>query len=100
MTNKDKGTGTQYRANQLKRVPAISCITAYFHCGNCLSDRPADISPAQWVRLEAGFTPAGLQVRCQRCDLNIVHIDFEGQQHPANTAGHDPAVSEGSSRLQ
>ena len=68
-----------------ERIPAKSCIKMYFNCGNCLDNRPAGITPAEWVRLEAGLTPAGLQIRCQRCDMNLIHVDFEGQRHPANT---------------
>lgn len=76
-----------------ERIPAKSSIQAYMHCGNCLNKRPLEVSPAEWVRLEAGWTPAGLQIRCQRCDLNIIHIDFEGHKHPANLRGTDPPVT-------
>jgi hypothetical protein len=68
-------------------IPARNAITAFFHCGGCLADCPPNMSPSEWSRLEAGFTKLGVQVRCRRCDLNIVHIDFEGQKHPANTDG-------------
>jgi hypothetical protein len=61
-------------------------IISFFHCGNCLKDLPAGMSLREWASLEAGFTPLGVQVWCKRCEANIVHIDFESQQHPAHTA--------------
>lgn len=81
-----------------KNVPAANSITAYFHCRECLemwksgeateeTGRP--VSMSEWARLEAGFTRLGIQVRCVRHDLNILHVDFEGQQHPANLKGRD-----------
>lgn len=70
-------------------VPATNCIQMFFHCGTCLPDKPIDQSPSEWSALEVGWTPIGLQVRCKRCDRNIVHIDFEGQRHPANTTPRD-----------
>jgi hypothetical protein len=46
---------------------------------------PKGESAQSWARLEAGFTEKGVQVRCVRHDLNIIHIDFEGHNHPADT---------------
>ena len=68
-------------------LSAGNSIKMFFHCGNCLPDKPADQSPHEWALLEAGWTVRGLQVRCKRCDLNVIHIDFEGQKHPANLDG-------------
>jgi hypothetical protein len=64
-------------------------IGSFFHCGRCV---------ATGVRqdLEAGFTPLGIQVWCRACDANILHVDFEGQKHPANTTAKrklDPRAS-------
>jgi hypothetical protein len=67
-------------------VTADNQIVMYFHCGGCLSDCPPGISPGDWARIEVGWTQRGLQVRCRRCDRNIMHIDFEGRKHPANTS--------------
>ena len=63
-----------------------NCIEAFVHCDNCLSDCPHGKSPRQWASLEVGFTEIGLQVWCKRCEMNVMHIDFEGQQHPASTS--------------
>jgi hypothetical protein len=68
-----------------KPPTADNQIVMFFHCGRCLPDCPPGQSPGEWASLEAGWTKIGLQIRCKRCDLNILHIDFEGRKHPANT---------------
>ena len=68
-------------------IPITNEIVAYWHCMNCFHDRPGGMAPADWSRLEGGWTEIGFQLRCFRCDLNIIHVDFEGQQHPANLGG-------------
>jgi hypothetical protein len=64
-------------------IPAENSIVSFFHCGKCLREIPAGQSPRDWAQLEIGFTELGLQVWCKRHDVNVVHIDFEGQRHPA-----------------
>ena len=59
-------------------------IAAYIHCGKCVRDKPADVSPREYQWIQVGWTRQGLQVWCVRHDVNIAHIDFEGQLHPAN----------------
>ncbi len=66
-------------------IPAGRSMELYMHCGKCLEERPSDISPQDWASLEAGWTLVGLQIWCKRHDCNVVHIDFEGHKHPANT---------------
>lgn len=65
-------------------VPSAKSIKMFFHCARCMPRKPASISPEQFARINVGWTDLGLQVWCVRCDCNIVHIDFEGQKHPAN----------------
>lgn len=60
-------------------------ISSYMHCGLCLEERPEDISPRDFAELEVGWTELGLQVWCKRHGCNVVHIDFEGHKHPADT---------------
>lgn len=60
-------------------------IQAYIHCALCLQERPAGTSPRDWGQLEVGFTAEGLQVWCKRHEANVMHIDFQGHQHPADT---------------
>lgn len=65
-------------------IEATNEINAYLHCGLCLAELPDDESPASYSQTQAGLTPRGLQIWCNRHNANVVHIDFEGQQHPAN----------------
>lgn len=60
-------------------------IISYMHCGMCLQERPEGISPADWQDLEFGFTEKGMQIWCRRHDCNLLHVDYEGAQHPAVT---------------
>jgi len=59
-------------------------IRTYVHCAKCIAEKPNTISPRDFAQLEVGFTAIGLQVWCKRHEVNVCHIDFEGQQHPAN----------------
>ena len=58
-----------------------SSIQLHFHCKKCLTELPEETSPSSYSQLTAGWTKEGLQVWCERHDLNIIHIDFEGVQH-------------------
>lgn len=51
----------------------------------CLAELPEGTSPRDWVRLEVGWTDLGLEVWCIRHEINVIHVDFEGATHPANT---------------
>lgn len=64
-------------------------ITLHIHCASCMDDLPDGMAPREWQDLEVGWTELGLQVWCKRHDANIVHIDFEGQTHPADTTRED-----------
>lgn len=66
-------------------IPSTNEIVQYMHCSKCLSDIPSGVSPAQHARLEVGWTKLGLQVWCRRHNCNVMHVDFEGAQHKANT---------------
>jgi hypothetical protein len=66
------------------RIPNNNCITAYLHCALCLQELPSGISPKEWSRTQTGFTELGLQIWCNRHEVNVAHINFQGQQHPAN----------------
>ena len=70
-------------------------IFQFIQCGKCMNTLPHGVSPREYGRLEVGFTAHGLQVWCRRCEANVVHIDFEGQKHPANcTAARPPRTGE------
>jgi len=77
------------------QFPHITCdndIGSYAHCRQCFDELPGDTSPREFARLSVGFTKLGLQVWCDRHNVNVMHIDFEGAKHPANVG---PASSEG-----
>jgi hypothetical protein len=62
-------------------------IVQFFHCGECLRELKAQqysVSPESYSRLSVGFTRKGIQVWCHRHDINVMHMDLEAVQHPAN----------------
>ena len=67
-----------------REIPTTNEIKAFMHCKRCLSEMPDGTSPREWAKLEVGWTDLGLQVWCMRHDINVMHVDFEGQTHPAN----------------
>ena len=73
------------------RVTPAKQIQLFFHCRRCLDEMPPGTSPQDWAQLEAGWTEFGLQVWCRRHEMNVIHIDFEGQQHPACLFSELPA---------
>lgn len=65
-------------------------IEKYLHCALCIKEwhereEAGETLPAWWSRIEVGYTKRGWQVWCARHNCNIIHIDFEGRRHPANT---------------
>lgn len=58
-------------------------ITAYMHCKQCLDELPDGVSPKDWARTQTGWTPRGIQIWCNRHEINVCNIDFQGYQHPA-----------------
>lgn len=66
-------------------IPASNEIEMYTHCLECVKSKPKHLSPREWARINFGWTKQGIQVWCVRHDVNIIHIDFEGQQHPARS---------------
>lgn len=56
-----------------------SKIELYIHCKNCMKiDPEGDISSEE--KLAVGWTKPGIQVVCENCGCNIIHIDFKGQK--------------------
>lgn len=60
-------------------------IRAYLLCRLCVAEIPPDESAQSWSKLDIGWTVKGLQVWCARHDCNVMHMDFEGVKHTANT---------------
>ena len=74
-----------------KKIPYTNEIMQYFHCGACSREfcgghpDAAGKSPAEYARLNVGWTKLGVQIWCVRHDANVLHVDFEGQRHPSNS---------------
>lgn len=75
----------QTRAKPKRAIPATNEITMFLHCGLCLAERPPGQSPREFAQLEVGWTPLGIQLWCKRHEVNVLHMDFDGQQHRLNT---------------
>lgn len=60
-------------------------ILSHLHCALCLRSMPPGESPQSWARRDVGFTRQGIQVWCARHNVNIMHMDFQGKKHPANS---------------
>ena len=43
-----------------------------------------EISLQDYTQIDTGLTNRGIQVWCRRHNFNIVHIDFQGHQLPAD----------------
>ena len=67
-----------------RKIPITNKIAMFLHCKECLDSLPDNTSPREHAAIEAGWTKLGLQLWCKRHDKNILHVDFEGQKHPAN----------------
>ncbi len=67
-----------------RKIPVTNKIQMYLHCGMCLKELPAGKSPRDHAAIEIGWTKLGFQAWCKRHEKNILHVDFEGQQHPAS----------------
>lgn len=72
-----------------RKIPVTDEIKLFFHCKHCLKDKPDGISPRNWSSIEAGWTELGFQVRCKRCDMNIIHMDFDGNKYHASMLGRE-----------
>lgn len=64
-------------------IPTKLSIGMYFHCGKCLKELPAGMTPQEFARYEVGATNIGIQVWCKRHQCNVVHMHFGGHQHIA-----------------
>ena len=74
----------------MTNIPNKNSIRTYIHCKQCLEEVPIGASPKEYSKTQTGWTELGLQVWCNRHEINIVHIDFEGTQHPADTTCYNP----------
>ncbi len=82
-------------------------IELYAHCRKCLEEWKADEkintkqNPKDYSKVQFGWTKQGIQVWCNRHECNIIHIDFEGQKHPADTtAKSSQRIKDGVKKLR
>ena len=52
-------------------------IRMFAHCRNCAPQKPRQQSMNEWARLSAGLTDSGLQLWCNRCQLEVFHFIVE-----------------------
>ena len=43
------------------------------------------MSPEEYAQVEIGWTPWGMQVWCLRHNTNVLHVNYEGHEHPMVT---------------
>ena len=68
-----------YLFNQIKEP--IVCVK----CSDELAQGLTDAKSIQdYSRIDVGFTNRGLQIWCQRHQLNICHINFDGSEPEAD----------------
>ncbi len=68
-----------YLLNQIKEP--IVCVK----CSDELTQGLTDAKSIQdYSRIDVGFTNRGLQIWCQRHQLNICHINFDGKKLSAD----------------
>lgn len=73
-------------------IPSELSIEGYLHCAHCLDEYQDDwpFSRGEYAQLQVGFTAHGLQVWCKRHRINVMHVDFQGHTHPANSERSTP----------
>ena len=64
-------------------------IEMYFHCENCSKDKPYEVSPMEWARLNFGKTPTGFQLWCVRCDMEVLKFDSPEFVKSVESSGMD-----------
>ena len=68
------------KGGELMAKPLKNSIGTFYHCGNCLEQRPEGVSPREWLRAGFGPTPKGFQLWCVRCEMSIVSFNLLGQK--------------------
>lgn len=69
-------------------------IVSYLHCKLCLREKPGNVSPMEWARLNVGLTAQGhIQVWCTRHNVNVdlmkLTTDKVEGVRITNDCGHD-----------
>ena len=73
---------------RMELAELLHCMERPIVCSRCAVDvtegRAGSVSMAEYMRYDVGFTSKGLQVWCRRHEANVVHIDFQGREPPAD----------------
>lgn len=64
-------------------IERTNVIGMFLHCKRCIEERPTTVTPKAWARLSVGYTKRGIQIWCDRHEINVMHMDFQGHKHPA-----------------
>ena len=65
-----------------------SQIIHYYHCKQCLENIPGGESPESYSRYSVGSTAEGVQVWCNRCEIEVVHYKDIGLRVIADSSSY------------
>jgi hypothetical protein len=60
-------------------------INHFYNCAKCIAEKPAHLSMEEFARFSFGPTDLGFQLWCVRHDVNVLHIDLQGNRVAADT---------------
>lgn len=60
-------------------------ILTYAHCARCMGELPKGMSPKEYSMVQIGFTTRGIQIWCNRHDMQVAHIPIKGLPVPKCT---------------
>ena len=67
-----------------REIPEGESGMSYMHCGLCLTEwksgEAGETSPRDYAQQQGSWTKLGFQLWCSRHDVNILHVDFNGQK--------------------
>lgn len=67
-------------------------IEQFITCSACYQEMPGNVAPAEWARLNVGFTETGIQIWCVRHQLNVADINVGEDMRPDGIAGRCDAT--------
>ena len=71
--------------------PSDHHIEVHLFCKQCLQEVPRSMSPEEYAQVEIGWTPWGMQVWCLRHNCNVLHVNYEGHEHPSVSTAKEVA---------
>ena len=69
-------------------------IEVHLFCKRCLDEVPENMSPEEYAQVEIGWTPWGMQVWRLRHNTNVLHVNYQGHEHPMVTTAKEIAGKE------